>query len=96
MSIPYAISFTENKYSRDRVELFKNSARQANIFNKCILFNSDYIEIIQTLKEADKALKKSCNNYNNLPRYVKSLCSAYNIKNYNKIIKLKIKINLKI
>ncbi len=96
MSIPYAISFTENKYSRERVELFKNAARDANTFNKAILFKSDNIQIKTTSKELDKTLKKADNNYNNLPRYVKSLCSVYNIKNYNNKIKLKIKITLKI
>ena len=96
MSIPYAISFTENKYSRERIELFKNAAREANQFNNTDLFNSQNIHIETTSKESDKTLKKADNNYNNLPRYVKSLCSVYNIKNFNDKAKLRIKITLKI
>lgn len=96
MSIPYAISFTENKYSRERVELYKNAAREANIFNNRRLFIENNIRIKTTIKEVDKSLKKADINYNNLPRYVKSLCSVYNIKNFNDKPKLRIKITLKI
>ena len=96
MSIPYAISFTQNKYSRERVEFFKNAAREANEFNKIEIFDENNIIIRESNKELDRQIKKSDVNYCKLPRYVKPLCSVYNIKNYSKLFRLKITIKLKI
>ena len=95
MSIPKTIQFTEGKYSRERVELFNNAARDGNRFNNKQIFSTNNIQIENSIKEKDKLEKKNNLDYTRLPRYVKPLCSAYNIRNYN-INSLKIKITLKI
>ena len=43
----------------------------------------------------DKELKHASDRYSKLPRYVKSLCSAENIRNYNNFIRIKIIIKIK-
>ena len=83
MSIPTQITFTENKLNMDRVQLFINEANNANKFNNKIIYTSN-IKINAANKEFDKSEKIGNSEYNILPRYVKPLCSAENIRNYGK------------
>ena len=72
MSIPKTIQFTEGKYSRERVELFNNAARDANRFNNKQIFSTNNIQIENSIKEKDKLEKKNNLDYTRLPRYVKN------------------------
>ena len=83
MSIPEQITFTEGKLNMDRVQLFINEAKNANEFNNKLLYSTD-IKVNSACKENDKSIKLSSSEYNILPRYVKPLCSAENIRNYGK------------
>ena len=92
MSIPTQITFTQNKLNMDRVQLFINEAKNANDFNNKTIYTTN-ISINSANKELDRAEKHSSKEYHLLPRYVKPLCSAENIRNYDKQeIKLRISI----
>ena len=93
MSIPRSIIFTEGKYNRERVQLFRDAANDANKFNKRTIF-SDNIDVLSSNKSKDKAQKKTSTDYSQLPRYVKPLCSAYNIRGFNNVLQIKIKLRL--
>ena len=94
MSIPYRITFTENKFNQDRVDLFITEANKANEFNNKHTYITN-IEVKTSNKSEDKELKPASDRYSKLPRYVKSLCSAENIRNYNNFIRIKIIIKIK-
>jgi hypothetical protein len=87
MSIPRSIIFTEGKYNRERVQLFRDAVNDANKFNKRTIF-SDNIDVLSSNKSKDKAQKQASTDYSQLPRYVKPLCSAYNIRGFNNVLKL--------
>ena len=87
MSIPYRLTFTENKFNQQRVDLFSTEANKANEFNQKKLYET-LIDVKMSNKLEDKELKQSSEQYTNLPRYVKSLCSAENIRNYDTQIRI--------
>jgi len=89
MSIPHRLTFTENKFNQQRVDLFSTEANEANEFNQKIIYDS-HIDVKMSNKSEDKELKQSSELYSNLPRYVKSLCSAENIRNYNNQLRITI------
>ena len=93
MSIPFKLTFTEGKFSRERVNLFKNEANEANEFNSKYLY-SDEIIVDSANKSKDKSDKLSSSEYNILPRYVKPLCSASNIRNYNNCVRLELNVKI--
>ena len=64
----------------DRVQLFINEAKNTNLTIKLL----PTIRVNSANKELDRAEKHSSKEYHLLPRYVKPLCSAQNIRNYNK------------
>ena len=87
MSIPYRLTFTENKFNQQRVDLFSTEANKANEFNQKNIYET-LIDVKMSNKLEDKELKQSSEQYTNLPRYVKSLCSAENIRNYDTQIRI--------
>ena len=93
MSIPFKLTFTEGKFSRERVNLFRNEANEANEFNSKYLY-SDEIIVDSANKSKDKSDKLSSSEYNILPRYVKPLCSASNIRNYNNCVRLELNVKI--
>lgn len=97
MSIPYKLTFTESKYSKDRVDLFITEAKKANTFNSDNYY-SENIYVDSANKANDKLIKSVSTEYNSLPRYVKPLCSTKVILNYNECVEgaVKIRINIKI
>ena len=82
MSIPIRINYVSQKHLENS-KYFVESAINSNLFNgrKCYNENIQFIKVDDNTRKQEKTkLKTLCNN--DLPRYVKSLCTIENYRRY--------------
>lgn len=84
MSLPIELHFNKSKYSKDKVDYFINSMIESNKFSGSECFTKN-IKIFISDKKNTGNQKKLNIDYLNLPRYVKPLCSSYNLTKYSSL-----------
>lgn len=84
MSLPIELHFNKSKYSTDKVDYFINSIIESNKFNGSECFTKN-LKIFISDKKNTGNQKKLNIDYLNLPRYVKPLCSSYNLTKYSSL-----------